>query len=94
MMTKWTSDHAGKAAILWEAYQKRMGTSEKTTILHFDLESLYAQQIDALVFVNLELPFMEEEVNQVVKELPMDKSLDPDGFNNEFFKIMLGHYQS
>ena len=87
------SDHAGKAAILWEAYQKRMGTSEKTTT-QFDLESLYGQQIDASVFENLELPFINEEANEVVKELPMDKSLDPDGFNNEFFKIMLGHYQS
>ena len=28
----------------------------------------------------------EEEVNAVVKELPLDKSPGPDGFNNEFLK--------
>ena len=30
------SDHAGKAAILWESYKKRMGTSHKTS-MHFNL---------------------------------------------------------
>ena len=54
--------------------------------MHFDLESLYGQKPDASIFENLELPFTEEEVNEVVKELPLDKSPGPDGFNNEFFK--------
>ena len=54
--------------------------------MHFDLESLYGQKPDASIFENLELPFTEEEVNVVVKELPLDKSPGPDGFNNEFFK--------
>ena len=62
-----------------------MGTYEKTT-MHFDLESLYGQQTDVSVFENLELPFTEEEVNEVVNELRVDKSPGPDGFNNDFFK--------
>ena len=79
------SDHAGKAAILWESYKKRMGTSHKTT-MHFDLESLFGPRQDQAIFDNLELPFTEEEINAVVKDLPLDKSPGPDGFNNEFFK--------
>ena len=79
------SDHARKAAILWESYKKRMGTSHKTT-MHFDLESLFGPRKDQAIFDNLELPFTEEEINAVVKDLPLDKSPGPDGFNNEFFK--------
>ena len=79
------SDHAGKVAILCETYKKRMGTSQKTT-MHFDLEFLYGQKPDASIFENFELPFTEEVVNEVVKELPLDKSPGRDGFNNEFFK--------
>jgi len=79
------SDHAGKAAILWETYKKRMGTSHKTS-MHFDLDSLFGQRQDSTLFDNLELPFTEEEINDVVKDLPLDKSPGPDGFNNEFFK--------
>ena len=79
------SDHAGKAAILWDTYKKRMGTSHKTT-MHFDLESLFGQRQDSAIFDNLELPFTEEEINEVVKQLPPDKSPGPDGFNGLFMK--------
>lgn len=34
----------------------------------------------------LEEPFLEEEINNIVKMLPMDKSPSSDGFNNEFIK--------
>ena len=53
--------------------------------MHFDIESLYEPLPDASTFHNLELPFTEE-VNEVVKELPNDKSPGPDGFHNQFFK--------
>ena len=54
--------------------------------MHFDLESLFGQRQDPTLFDTLELPFTEEEINDVVKELPLDKSPGPDGFNSEFFK--------
>ena len=54
-------DHAGKAAILWESYKKRMGTSHKTS-MHFDLDSLFGRRQDQTLFDNLEFPFTEEEI--------------------------------
>ncbi|XP_020179632.1 uncharacterized protein [Aegilops tauschii subsp. strangulata] len=79
------SDHAGKAAILLDAFKKRMGTSQETT-MHFDLVSLYGQRQHSDIFANLELPFTAEEIEAVVHDLPNDKSPGPDGFNNEFLK--------
>jgi len=34
----------------------------------------------------LEDPFTKEEIDSVVRNLPNDKALGPDGFNNEFIK--------
>ena len=79
------SDHAGKAAILLETYKKRLGTSQKTST-HLDLVSLFGQRQNSDIFDKLELPFTEEEIDAVVKDLPTDKSPGPDGFNNEFLK--------
>jgi hypothetical protein len=39
---------------------------------------------DSLEF--LEDPFSVEEIDNVIKNLPNNKSLGPDGFNNEFLK--------
>lgn len=79
------TEHEGKAAILWNASRKRLGTSEKTT-MHFDIQSLCLHQHDPAMFEDLEKPFTNQEINDVVKELPNDKSPGPDGFNNEFYK--------
>ena len=54
--------------------------------MHFDLHNLLSQQNNPEIFQDLEKPFSDEEINQIVKELPHDKSPGPDGFNNEFFK--------
>jgi hypothetical protein len=56
------SDHESKAAILWEAFRKRMGSSQDTT-MHFDLPSLYGNNVDPSLFVDLEKPFTDEEIN-------------------------------
>ena len=54
--------------------------------MHFDLNSLLQHQASPSDFEQLEIPFSEEEINEVVKNMPSDKSPGPDGFNNEFFK--------
>jgi hypothetical protein len=35
---------------------------------------------------SLQAPFSDKEIEDVVKNLPNDKSPGPDGFNNEFVK--------
>ena len=54
--------------------------------MHFDLEDLLGNQINPDIFKDIEQPFLDEEINNVVKELPTDKTRGPDGFNNEFLK--------
>jgi hypothetical protein len=35
---------------------------------------------------HLDNPFNEEEVTNVIKEMPIDKAPGPDGFNGKFLK--------
>ena len=72
--------HEEKAALLWEAFKNRMGTSDSPQML-FDLADLIPsfQQLDALV-----APFSNEEIDNIVKEMPSDKAPGPDGFNGCF----------
>ena len=79
------TDHEGKAAILWEAFKKRLGQSNGHT-MHFDLSEMYENRVEPEVFQDLEKPFTQKEIDDVVKNLPTDKSPGPDGFNNEFIK--------
>ena len=79
------TNHEGKAAILWEAFKKRLGQSNGHT-MHFYLNDLYEHRVDPQIFQDLEKPFTQGEIDEVVKNLSNDKSLGPDGFNNEFIK--------
>jgi hypothetical protein len=78
------SDHEGKAAILWKAFKERMGKLDKSNML-FNIHDLYSSQ-NSDIFDSLEVPFTEKEIDDVIKELPNDKSHSPDGINNEFLK--------
>jgi hypothetical protein len=49
----------------------------------FDLTTLLSQEYDLEA---LELPFSHAEIDNVIRLLPLDKSLGPDGFSNEFSK--------
>lgn len=49
----------------------------------FNLESLFGLPPD---LSSLEMPFTSQEIDDVIKHLPLDKSPRPDGFNNDFLK--------
>jgi hypothetical protein len=59
-----------------------MGTSCFESML-FDLDSLFPTSLD---LCSLDLPFLQTEIDNVISQLPSDKSPGPDGFNNEFFR--------
>ena len=60
---------------------KRLGTLNFELML-FDLDSLFSQDVD---LSSLEEPFSHQGVDEIIKQLPLDKSPSPDGFNNDFF---------
>jgi hypothetical protein len=78
----WVTDHQGKVGLLWNSFRNRMGTTSSPTML-FDLASMIvaADGLDALAD-----PILHSEVDAVVKKMPSDKALGPDGFNSLFLK--------
>ena len=49
--------------------------------INFEAIGIYPQDLSAL-----DLPFSEEEVERVVRELPADRAPRPDGFTGAFYK--------
>lgn len=78
----WIQDHEGKAGLLWSSFRNRMGMSSSPTML-FDLSILISPVVglDSLV-----APFQTDEIDSIVKRMPSDKALGPDGFNGLFLK--------
>jgi hypothetical protein len=74
--------HEEKATIIWEAFKDRLGSFEFTQI-HFNLSELL-HPVDNLE--NLVNPFTKEEIDNIITNLPLSKSLGPDGFNSDFMK--------
>jgi hypothetical protein len=80
------TSHEDKALIIWETFKERTGTSEFSE-MHFDLSELLHSSVD---LENLVTPFSQEEINDIVKNLPNGKSPEPDGFNTDFLKKCWG----
>ncbi|XP_073357994.1 uncharacterized protein [Aegilops tauschii subsp. strangulata] len=76
------TDHARMVGILWASFKSRMGQVQGIN-MGFDLNQLI-QPIPGLE--ELSLPFSTEEINKVLKELPVDRAPGPDGFNGMFVK--------
>ena len=74
--------HKDKEQLIWEEFKERLGKSEFTRF-GIDPATILERRED-LDF--LEESFSVMEIDTVVKNLPNDKSLGPDGFSNEFLK--------
>jgi mannosylglycoprotein endo-beta-mannosidase len=76
------NDHDEIAALLWSSYRDRMGNSEGIN-MQFDLPRLI-NRIQGLEEISQ--PFLQEEIELVLKQMPPDKSPGPDGFTGLFLK--------
>jgi hypothetical protein len=74
------SNHDEMASMLWSEYRERLGTSIPIQ-MQFDLASLIAK-VPGLE--ELTTPFLSEEIDLVIKEMPSDRAPGPDGFNGMF----------
>ena len=74
--------HDEKAKILWETFKDRLGRSEFKSML-YNLDNLLTNNVS---LNELEAPFSKQEIDNIVAELPNNKSPSLDGFNNEFIK--------
>jgi hypothetical protein len=54
--------------------------------MQFNLQDIYGEGMDSRTSAQLEEPFTDKEIDDIIKHMPNDKSPGPDGFNNEFFK--------
>jgi hypothetical protein len=70
------------AGIVWNCYKSRMGSSQGID-MKFDLTSLLVRLMDYNIWQFL---FSIEEMDLVVKGMPVDKAPGPDGFNGLFMK--------
>ena len=78
----WIQDHEGKAGIIWNAFRNRMGVIEEPIIL-YNLASLVTRHEDLSCLVK---PFTHEEIDNIVRRMPVDKAPGPDDFNGLFLK--------
>ena len=75
-------DHAQRTYLIWRDFKDRLGTSNFENML-FNLDSLLDSGVD---LSSLEISFNNQEIDNIIKNLPTDKSPGPGEFNNEFLK--------
>jgi hypothetical protein len=66
--------------MLWSSYNDAMGMSEGIS-MQFDLANLL-KKLEGLEEISM--PFLVEEIELVIKQMPSDKAPGPDGFNGHF----------
>jgi hypothetical protein len=76
------TDHAQKEALIYDTYKERLGSSNQPQML-FDLSAII-QPTQGLE--ELTIPFTKEEIDNVIKSMPVDKAPGPNGFNGQFLK--------
>lgn len=76
------TQHQEKADLIWHSFKERMGTCEFTSHT-IDLPSLFGPTRDLSELIS---DFSDSEVDAIVRSLPSNKSLGPDGFNTDFVK--------
>ena len=76
------SNHQQLAGMFWSDIKIRVGHAQGIH-MGFDLENLLAR-VDGLE--DLSKPFSEDEVDEVIKHLPLDRAPGPDGFTGLFLK--------
>jgi hypothetical protein len=80
------SQHDEIAAVAWNCYKERMGTSHGIN-LQLNFSDLLKECDKDLSF--LTESFSQEEMDSVIEKMPPDKALGPDGFNGLFMKRCL-----
>ena len=79
-----TSDHEEMAKEFLFSFKSRTGT-----VLPINLEEDIMSLIPRVQGLEvLTKPFDLKEIEQVIKDLPIDKAPGPDGFNGLFFKVL------
>jgi hypothetical protein len=54
--------------------------------MQFNLQDIYGEGMDSETSAHLEVPFIDKEIDDIIKDLLNFKSPGPDGLNNGFFK--------
>lgn len=77
----YVNDQDHKVAILWVSFKERIGTSVNTTH-NFDISHLSMDNN----LQDLDKPFCKEDIDDIIKHMPSDKSPSPYGFNAHFME--------
>jgi hypothetical protein len=77
-----TNDHTEMAGMLWKCYRYRMGSSEHIHMQFYLGRILH--RVDDLE--SLSTPFEQNEMDDIIKYMPVDRAPGPNRFNGMFLK--------